>query len=119
MTLAGFGEELALYAGNDSQIYPTLSLGGQGVISVASNLFPREISKLCSDFFGGRKKEALEEQLHLLPLVRALFLETNPSPVKYAMSLSGLCSAELRLPLGEPRESTKESIKEALERFMK
>ena len=117
VALAGFGEDLALYAGNDSQIYPALSLGGKGVISVASNLFPKEISEICSDFFSERKKEALEKQLHLLPLVRALFLETNPSPVKYAMSLAELCSSELRLPLSEPRESTKAAIREALDRF--
>lgn len=114
VTLAGFGEELLLYAGNDSQIYPTLALGGAGVISVASNILPQRVERICTDYFEGRYTDSLSEQIALLPFIRSLFLETNPAPIKYAMSLVGLCSEEVRLPLSVPRESTKEAVRREL-----
>ena len=113
--LATLCDKLTLYSGNDSQIYPTLSLGGMGVISVMSNLLPRTTAKLCRSYFDGNTQEALRLQLHLLPLIRSLFSETNPTPIKYAMSLRGYCSPEVRLPLAEPRESTKKEIREQLD----
>lgn len=106
VALAAFGDTLPLYAGNDSQIYPVLSLGGAGVISVASNLLPREVKRICADFVAGDTKSALMRQLKLLPLIKALFVETNPAPVKYAMELLGLISGELRLPLATVRDSS-------------
>ena len=109
--LAAMGEGLTLYAGNDSQIFTTLALGGGGVISVVSNLVPSVCRDLCRSFDLGDIKRAREIQLSLLPLISAMFLETNPSPVKYALSLMGLCSPDLRLPLSEPTEATKEQIK--------
>ncbi|MBO7196593.1 MAG: 4-hydroxy-tetrahydrodipicolinate synthase [Clostridia bacterium] len=112
--LAAFGDNLHLYSGNDSQIYPTLALGGRGVISVMSNIIPKTADQLCKDYFDGKHKEALDLQIKLLPFIRTLFLETNPSPIKYAMSTLGLCSPEVRLPLAEPRESTKEAILHSL-----
>lgn len=114
VSLAALGEKLTLYAGNDSQIFPTLALGGRGVISVVSNILPTTVTKLCRDFFDGRQKEALDVQLRLLPFIRSLFMETNPAPIKYAMSIRGFCTPEVRLPLSEPRESTKEEIKNRL-----
>ena len=110
VALSEFGDALTLYAGNDSQIYPTLALGGKGVISVISNLLPRETANICRLYFEGAQKESLALQHRLLPLIKAMFIETNPAPVKYAMSKFGLCSPELRLPLAEPRESTKAEI---------
>ena len=110
VSLAALGDRLALYAGNDSQIFPTLALGGFGVISVVSNIFPEIICRLCNAFGEGQQGAALDIQLRLLPFIRAIFAETNPSPIKYAMSTLGLCSPEVRLPLSEPRESTKEEI---------
>ena len=115
VTLATMTDMLTLYAGNDSQIYPTLALGGRGVISVMSNLLPKTTVKLCRDYFEGRTDEALAMQLKLLPFIRSLFLETNPSPIKFAMSERGFCTPEVRLPLAEPRESTKEEIKNQLD----
>ncbi len=115
VALAAFGDRLQLYAGNDSQIYPTLALGGLGVISVMSNLLPKTTVELCKAFFDGRGDDALRLQLELLPFIKSLFIETNPSPIKFAMSYCGLCSYEVRLPLSEPREDTKAKIKEALE----
>ena len=108
--LSAFGDELHLYAGNDSQIYPTLSLGGRGVISVVSNILPEATCHICTSFFAGDVGASLATQQKLLPLIRSLFLETNPSPIKYAMWTRGLCNADVRLPLSEPRESTKEEI---------
>jgi 4-hydroxy-tetrahydrodipicolinate synthase len=115
VTLASFGDELHLYSGNDSQIYPTLALGGKGVISVMSNLLPKTTVKLCKDYFEGNQGEALKLQISLLPFIKSLFLETNPAPIKYAMAEKGFCSPEVRLPLAEPRESTKLAIHRELE----
>lgn len=117
VNLAKFRYTLPLYAGNDSQIYPTLALGGVGVISVVSNLLPKLTRELCSAYFEKNEPLALELQLKLLPLIQSLFIETNPAPLKYAMSLLGRTSAELRLPLADVRESTKATIKKELSEF--
>ncbi len=114
VTLAAMGDNLHLYSGNDSQVFPTLSLGGHGVISVMSNLLPKTTTRLCNSFFEGKIDESLALQLKLLPFIKSLFMETNPSPIKYALSQRGLCSSEVRLPLSEPRESTKKEIKRLL-----
>ena len=110
--LAAFGDRLPLYAGNDSQLYTVLALGGHGVISVVSNLYPERMVDICKSFSDGNIREARSLQLELLPLISALFTETNPAPLKYAASLLGLCDGELRLPLSEVRESTKNLIKD-------
>ena len=115
--LSSFGDKLYLYAGNDSQIYTTLSLGGLGVISVVSNLFPKETSDICKYFFSGKKKEGLELQHKLLPVINSLFLETNPAPVKYAMSKAGMCKSDMRLPMWLPTEATRRRVDEAVAEF--
>ena len=112
--IAGLGEGLRLYAGNDSQIYSALSLGGVGVISVVSNILPKMTKRICELYFRGDREESLRLQLSLMPFIKSLFMETNPSPIKYAMSLGGLCSAEVRLPLSEPRESTRREVEARL-----
>lgn len=112
--LSVFRDTLPLYAGNDSQIYPVLALGGAGVISVVSNLKAELVKRMCQSATTGEWERALEIQHRLLPLIKALFTETNPSPVKYAMSILGLCSSEVRLPLAEPRDSTKAILDEIL-----
>ena len=114
VTLASMSDKIALYSGNDSQVFPTLTLGGLGVISVISNLLPRETKEMTDAYFNGDIAKARDIQFRLLPLIQAMFMETNPSPIKYAMSLVGLCSSELRLPLSEPRESTKREIERLL-----
>lgn len=108
--IAALGDALPLYAGNDSQTYTALALGGAGVISVLSNLCPERMRKITDTFFAGRTDESLAEQLSLLPLIDAMFLETNPAPVKYALSRLGLCREEMRLPMGSIDEATKRSI---------
>ena len=110
VSLSEFRNTLPLYAGNDSQIFPVISLGGVGVISVVSNILPREVKQLCELAFSGDANEALDIQLRLLPLIRALFLETNPAPIKYAMARLGKISPDLRLPLAEVRDSTKQAV---------
>ena len=93
------GDKLDIYSGNDDQIVPILSLGGKGVISVLSNVMPKETSDMCKLFFEGRVAEARELQLRLLPLINALFSEVNPIPVKAAVSKMGFGENYLRLPL--------------------
>ena len=108
---------LALYAGNDSQIYPVLSLGGIGAISVSSNLYPKETANICKYYFANNRVKSLQAQIDLLPVINALFLETNPSPVKYAMSKKGLCLPDMRLPMWLPTEATREKIDRIIEEY--
>jgi 4-hydroxy-tetrahydrodipicolinate synthase len=115
--LSRLSDSLTLYAGNDSQIYPTLALGGEGVISVASNVYPRTVNEISNLYFAGKTRESLEVQKSIIPLCKALFTETNPAPVKYAMARLGMISGELRLPLYEVRESTKVQIDTAIKDF--
>ncbi len=93
------GDKLDIYSGNDNQIVPILSLGGKGVISVLSNVLPEKTNEICTRFFEGDVKGALESQLHYLPLIDALFSEVNPIPIKAAMAAMGLGENSLRLPL--------------------
>ena len=98
------GDEMDIYSGNDDQIVPILSLGGKGVISVLSNIMPKETSDMCKLFLEGKVKESCELQLKLLPLINALFCEVNPIPVKAAVAKMGYCDNYVRLPL-TPMES--------------
>ncbi len=111
ITLSAFGNSLPLYAGNDSQIYTAIALGGEGVISVVSNILPRETSEILRLYDSGEREKSLAMQHRLLPFINSLFIETNPAPIKYIMSECGLCSPELRLPIYEVRESTKAVLK--------
>ncbi|MBQ8599822.1 MAG: 4-hydroxy-tetrahydrodipicolinate synthase [Clostridia bacterium] len=101
--------KMDIYSGNDDQIVPIMSLGGMGVISVLSNVFPRETVELCDRFFKGDLVGACEMQLHYLPLIHALFSEVNPIPVKAAMAAMGFGENYLRLPLTpmEPENEAK------------
>ena len=105
--IAELGDKLDIYSGNDDITIPIMSLGGLGVISVVSNLLPREISHMCHNYLAGNTKNAAAEQLRLLPLINALFTEVNPIPVKCAVSMMGLCCEEYRLPLCSPTENTR------------
>ncbi len=93
------GDKLDIYSGNDDQIIPILSLGGKGVISVLSNLLPKETSEMCHKYMEGDMATATAMQLKYLPLVDALFCEVNPIPAKAAMGAMGWCENSLRLPL--------------------
>jgi 4-hydroxy-tetrahydrodipicolinate synthase len=109
-TAALCGDKLDIYSGNDDQIVPILSLGGLGVISVLSNLLPRETSLMCHKFLDGDVKGAREMQLKYLPLVSALFSEVNPIPVKAAMARMGFGKNCLRLPLTPMEEEHEEKL---------
>ena len=98
-TRALVGDKLDIYSGNDDEIVPILAAGGAGVISVLSNLLPRQTSELCKRFFAGDVAGSMEMQCAYLPLIRALFSEVNPIPVKAAMAAMGFCEDYLRLPL--------------------
>ena len=115
--LSRFYDELYLYAGNDSQTYATLALGGKGVISVVSNLYPRAISDVCDLYLKGEHEASKKAQLDILDFASLMFRETNPSPIKYAMSLAGLCSEEVRLPLYPPEEATRAAIKTEIKKL--
>jgi 4-hydroxy-tetrahydrodipicolinate synthase len=93
------GEEFDILSGDDPMTLPLIALGGTGVISVASNVAPGAVSDMVAALLSGDFDRGRELHYHLLPLFRALFVETNPIPVKAAASLLGLCSDELRLPL--------------------
>ena len=104
------GNRMDVYSGNDDQIVPILSMGGQGVISVLSNPMPRQTMEICNKFFAGDVKGAAELQCKYLPLINALFCETNPIPVKAAMSAMGFCEDYLRLPLVPMENAHREKL---------
>ena len=110
------GDSLDLYSGNDDQIVPILSLGGKGVISVLSNVAPKETHDIVAKFLEGDTKGSLELQMKYLPLVKALFSEVNPIPAKMAMNLMGLEVGPLRLPLTEMEEANARALKAELEK---
>ena len=93
------GDRIALYSGNDDQVIPIMSLGGRGVISVLGNVAPSQTSRMVHAWLEGAHDEALATQLRLLPLIRALFAEPNPIPVKTAVGWLGFDVGELRAPL--------------------
>ena len=93
--------ELTMYSGNDDMIVPLMSLGGKGVISVLSNVAPKETHDLCQKWLDGDVKGSLALQFEYLDLIKALFCEVNPIPVKTAMNMMGFNAGNLRLPLCE------------------
>ncbi len=95
------GDELDIYSGNDDQIVPILSLGGKGVISVLSNVAPRQTHDICQLYFDGKVRESADLQIKLLPLINALFCDVNPIPVKEAVCMMGWDAGMCRLPLVE------------------
>lgn len=93
--------DIDLYSGNDDQIVPVLSLGGLGVISVLSNVAPKETHDICAKYLAGDVRGSLELQMKYLDLCKALFCEVNPIPVKKAVELMGMCNGKVRRPLTE------------------
>ena len=116
-TAALVGDKLDIYSGNDDQIVPILACGGQGVISVLSNVLPKETVAICDRFFAGDVSGAMELQKKYLPLTNALFSQVNPIPVKAAMAAMGFCEDYLRLPLvpmdDAPRQTLLRCMREA------
>ena len=106
-----------LYSGNDDQIVPLLSLGGKGVISVLSNGAPRQTHEICEKFFAGDVAGSCQEQLRAIDLVKALFCEVNPIPVKMALNLMGKEVGGLRAPLTEMEPEHAKVLKQAMEEY--
>lgn len=106
-----------LYSGNDDQIVPLLSLGGKGVISVLSNVAPKETHTICEKFFAGDVEGSRQIQLKAIPLIDALFCEVNPIPVKKAMNLMGQNAGILRRPLTEMEPEHAEVLEKAMKEF--
>jgi len=110
-------EEFCLYSGEDGLILPLLAAGSLGVISVLSNVAPKETHDICAKWFAGDLEGARKEQLRALPLIRALFSEVNPIPVKAAMNLQGKKVGPLRLPLTEMETEHLGRLKEEMIRY--
>ena len=107
-------DDFDMYSGNDDMIVPILSLGGKGVISVLSNVAPKDTSEMVHKYLDGDVQGSLALQLKAMPLIKALFAEVNPIPVKAALDIMGKTKMEFRLPLCEPEESTMELLKKEL-----
>lgn len=110
-------DKVDIYSGNDDQIVPILSLGGKGVISVLSNIAPRQTHDICAKYFAGDVEGSLRLQLDAMELCDALFCEVNPIPVKKALNLMGMEAGTLRLPLTEMEEGNAERLKKAMQGF--
>ena len=113
-TKAKVGDNLDLYSGNDDQIVPILSVGGLGVVSVLSNLLPRETHELVMAYINGDRETACQMQLKYMELVKALFCETNPIPAKCAMAHMGWCGNYLRSPLYPMEPANEERLLNAM-----
>ena len=109
--------KLDIYSGNDDQIIPILSLGGKGVISVLSNVAPKQTHQMCEEYFNGNVEKAKDMQLEALDLIHALFCEVNPFPVKAAMNLMGKEVGSLRAPLTEMEDANKERLRKAMQEY--
>jgi len=113
------GEDLAIYSGNDDQILPVLSVGGIGVISVLSNIMPEFTHTMVEDFLGGNLEKATQAQIKAIPLIKALFSEVNPSPVKAVLNMIGYNCGVPRLPLVEMTQENQAILKREIEQMKK
>lgn len=111
---AACGDDLTVYSGNDDQIVPILSLGGQGVISVLSNVAPKATHDMCQAYFDGNVAEATRLQIAYTDLIDALFCEVNPIPVKAAMRKMGYDAGPLRMPLSEMEPEHEAQLEKAM-----
>lgn len=111
------GKDFLIFSGDDALTLPMMSIGAVGVISVVANIVPKDVVALCDSFSRGDLKKAQEIHYRLLPLVKSMFVETNPIPIKAAMGLLNMCSDELRLPLSPLAEANLKKLKTALTEF--
>ena len=113
LSKAGFG----VYSGEDSLVFSLMALGGKGVISTVANIVPKEMAELAQACLKGDWEKGRKLQLQLVPLIRAVFIETNPIPIKTALSLMGKCRGDLRLPLTPMSEGNLKKLKTAMADF--
>lgn len=116
-TMALCGDDLVIYSGNDDQIIPLMALGGMGVISVLSNILPRQTHDMCQKFFDGDVKGAAADQIKYTKLINALFSDVNPIPVKEAMNIMSLNVGPLRLPLSPMSDAARAKLTEVLKEY--
>ena len=109
--------KLDLYSGEDGIVVPLMSIGAIGVISVWSNVAPKDVHDMCMAFFDGDTKKAMEIQLKAQPLIEALFSEVNPIPVKKALNLMGMEAGPLRSPLTEMTDANAAKLAEAMKNY--
>ncbi len=115
--ISHFGNRFAIYSGNDDLISSIYAIGGSGVVSVISNIMPKETVRLCQLCEGGKLKEAAKLQAYLYPMTEVLFSEVNPIPVKTALEFMGICSSEMRLPLSLMSEKNKCKLENTLKHY--
>ena len=108
------GDRLSILSGDDSLTLPIMSVGGQGVISVAANIIPKDVSDMTSAFLAGDIEKARKLHYRMFSLFKSLFIETNPIPVKRAMELMGLCASNLRLPMWSMSEENTAKLKKTM-----
>jgi 4-hydroxy-tetrahydrodipicolinate synthase len=111
------GDDFFVWSGNDQDTFPLMAIGGYGIVSVISHLVGKQIKKMIDSFLSGRVAEAAAMHRHLLPLVSAMFIVSNPIPVKYAVNQVGFRVGKPRLPLTEPDEKTAQIIKDTLKNY--
>jgi 4-hydroxy-tetrahydrodipicolinate synthase len=109
------GPDFSILSGDDSLTLPILAVGGSGVVSVVANVAPDRVAGLIESWRAGESEDARRRHLELFDLARAMFVETNPGPVKAAAEMLGLCSGEIRLPLAPVSETSRARISAALE----
>lgn len=110
-------DNFSIYSGNDDLILPILSFGGKGIVSVLSNIAPREVVSITNNYFNGNIEISSMLQLKALPLIRALFSEVNPIPIKYALNLMGYNFGIPRLPLVELSEANRKRLKSEMKKY--
>lgn len=115
--IAACGDKIDVYSGNDDMIVPIMSLGGKGVISVLSNVMPKETHDMCRFCLDNNFAEAQKLQISLLEFINNLFIDVNPIPVKEAMNLCGMNAGVLRMPLMEMTDANKATLRASMEKL--
>lgn len=111
------GTDFDVLSGDDALTLPLLSIGGKGVISVVANIIPKDVKQMINAFNKGDLKTAQQMHHRMFPLIKAMFLETNPIPVKAACAMLGLITPEIRLPMTEPDKDTLDKLKKAMKEY--
>jgi 4-hydroxy-tetrahydrodipicolinate synthase len=115
--ISGASKDFRVWSGNDGDTLPLIAVGGYGIVSVLSHLVGRQIKEMMDSFLAGKLDQASEIHRHLLPLVDAMFIVSNPAPVKYALNAVGFRVGKTRLPLVEPDEKSATFIRETLTKY--
>ncbi len=115
--IANTAPNMDIYSGNDDIITPMMALGAKGVISVTSNIIPKENHDMVMNFLNGNVNEAVKSQIKYMDFIRAMFIETNPAPIKEAMNIMGFDVGECRSPLGPLSSENKEHIKNIIDKY--